>query len=501
MSARSACSSRTSVELRPGTYTAIGSRDGYRDVRQTFTVRPGRELTADQRGLRRTHLAPGTRVTHGSGSEADGRGSIVTVEDGGRRREFGAAELPVTFGAGADADVVLDGVHGSIQIGRLDDVFFVQPGRGARNLRVGGEPLTGTRELRDGDVIAFDRARLECRVGGAALAIRIERLVTAGDTAPPDLDELARGRPHGGPRDHADRVQAGRRERTPCSRAARVSTGTIGVATAVAVLGDRRLVRVHGEIGRARHRADAGRREPAEHAVQAEARRPVPAARQARIASRPSCRATTRSIRKSKSGRLSDQTIALTLTKLPGLVTLTTEPEVGAQVLLDGMPLGTTPLVDAELTPGVHRLEFSAERHLAEVRELEVARRRRAPGLAATLTPDWAVVSLRTDPPGATVLVDGVDAGVTPADARDRLRGEHDARGPAWPATTRGRTRLLVAANQPQQLPDVKLAQADGRARGREQAERSDRQRRRRVPRPHAAVAAARAGPRASRRR
>jgi tetratricopeptide (TPR) repeat protein len=32
------------VELRPGTYTVIGSRDGYRDVRQTFTVRPGRNL-------------------------------------------------------------------------------------------------------------------------------------------------------------------------------------------------------------------------------------------------------------------------------------------------------------------------------------------------------------------------------------------------------------------------------------------------------------------------
>ena len=30
------------VELRPGTYTAIGSRDGYRDVRRTFTVVPGR---------------------------------------------------------------------------------------------------------------------------------------------------------------------------------------------------------------------------------------------------------------------------------------------------------------------------------------------------------------------------------------------------------------------------------------------------------------------------
>jgi hypothetical protein len=34
------------VDLRPGTYTVVGSRDGYRDVRQTFTVRPGRDLPA-----------------------------------------------------------------------------------------------------------------------------------------------------------------------------------------------------------------------------------------------------------------------------------------------------------------------------------------------------------------------------------------------------------------------------------------------------------------------
>ncbi len=34
---------RQQLELRPGTYTAIGSRAGYRDVRRTFTVLPGRD--------------------------------------------------------------------------------------------------------------------------------------------------------------------------------------------------------------------------------------------------------------------------------------------------------------------------------------------------------------------------------------------------------------------------------------------------------------------------
>ena len=34
----------TAVEIRPGNYTVVGSRNGYRDVRVTFTVLPGREL-------------------------------------------------------------------------------------------------------------------------------------------------------------------------------------------------------------------------------------------------------------------------------------------------------------------------------------------------------------------------------------------------------------------------------------------------------------------------
>ncbi|HEX5419411.1 MAG TPA: hypothetical protein VFY39_05395 [Gammaproteobacteria bacterium] len=33
------------IELKPGRYTAVGSRDGYRDVRETFTVLPGQQQT------------------------------------------------------------------------------------------------------------------------------------------------------------------------------------------------------------------------------------------------------------------------------------------------------------------------------------------------------------------------------------------------------------------------------------------------------------------------
>jgi hypothetical protein len=38
------------LELSPGTYTVVGSRPGYRDVRQTLTVKPGsRQTTVDIR--------------------------------------------------------------------------------------------------------------------------------------------------------------------------------------------------------------------------------------------------------------------------------------------------------------------------------------------------------------------------------------------------------------------------------------------------------------------
>ena len=92
------------------------------------------------------------------------------------------------------ADVRIDGLPGSIQIGRLGSVFFVQAGRNTRNLRVQGEIVTGTRELADGDVIAFDRARLTCKIERGKLAIGTEIVVTAGDTAPPDLTGVVLGR-------------------------------------------------------------------------------------------------------------------------------------------------------------------------------------------------------------------------------------------------------------------------------------------------------------------
>src|SRR5215831_19286222 len=114
---------------------------------------------------------------------SEARDSVVTIEYLGRTRELPVSALPITIGADPGATLRIDGLPGLIEVDERDGGFFVA-GRGARNLRVEGTLVAGSRELKDGEVIAFDRARLKCRLAGGSLALAIETLVTAGDTAP-----------------------------------------------------------------------------------------------------------------------------------------------------------------------------------------------------------------------------------------------------------------------------------------------------------------------------
>jgi formylglycine-generating enzyme required for sulfatase activity len=390
----------------------------------------------------------------------DSSGFVVAIDNQGRRREFVAAQLPLTFGGRPEADVVIDGVPGSVQIGRLGGTFFAQAERGSRNLRVAGEPLTGTRELRDGDVIALDRARLACRIAGGTLEVSVTTVVEAGDTAPPDLDELARESAHAA--DVAIAPIAFKPGATGASSGPRPAltkrTLVLGGAFALlAVLGwfafTAKSVALQVEPATAELRLPG-----TFFKVQIGERFLLRSGRHRVVAELPGYYPLETSI---EVGPLADQTIDLALTKLPGIVTVVAEPAVAAEVIVDGESRGTTPLADLSLTPGPHRLEVNAQRYLPAARDIEVQGGGERETVTVELTPDWAVVTLRTDPPGATVLVDGVEAGVTPAEV-EMASGQREvevrlAGYNAWSS------KLQIVANQPQQLPDIALAVADGR--------------------------------------
>ena len=140
--------------------------------------------------------------------------------------------------------------------------------------------------------------------------------------------------------------------------------------------------------------------------------------------------------------------------KLPGLIDLTSEP-LGATVLIDGDPLGETPLYGEEISAGLRTVRFEHERYLPEERTVEIEGFGKHSSLAVTLDPAWAVYSIETDPQGATVAVDGIEKGQTPlelelvAGRRELLftRAEHT------PLTV----ELDVAAGQDQTLPVYRL--------------------------------------------
>ena len=391
------------------------------------------------------------------------RDSVVTIEYLGRTRELPASALPITIGADAAASLRIDGLPGVIEIEERDGAFFVVASRGARNLRVDGVPVVGSREIKDGDVIAFDRARVTCRTDGGRLVLAIETLVTAGDTAPPDLGGVATGDDVDGDAHQAivkpvafklpPVVGAG--EKRGASRIARIGVGTVLVllagfawfaftAKSVTLNFDPEpaTMKLPSTLFKIRY-GDQYLLHPGTHRVAATLKGYYPLDTQFEVTS------------------ASGQVIDLKLKKLPGLVTLTTEPEATAHVLLDGMPLGETPLKDAEITPGVHRLELSADRFLPQVVEIDVRGAAEQQSVVAKLTPNWAPVQLATQPPGATVLVDGAEVGVTPLEmqitAGERQIEAHLNGYNAWT------NKVIVSAATPLQLPEVKLALADGR--------------------------------------
>ncbi len=385
---------------------------------------------------------------------------IVHTRVGDDERRFAQEMLPIIIGTESNADVRLQNVTGSLQIGELDGTFFVQPGRETRNVRIDGELVRGSRRLHGGETIALDSARLDCEIDGGRLTLTIEGHVTGGDTAPPDLDELARESEDIGAleiKPIAFRPQ-GAAAADASSRRTRAATIGVGSAFAVlAVLGWFAFTAKSVEI--------TVTPTPTEFSL-------PDTLFKLRLTDRYLLRSGPHRVTATLPeyypldteidvGRSADQSFELELVRLPGLITLTTIPDVGAEVRVDGELLGVTPITDAEIRPGAHRLEFVAERYLSEVRELDVVGGGERQSLDVALTPNWAPVSVASRPAGAEVLVDGTVVGTTPLDVevtagrRDielRLRGYN-----AW------RDSITVLADQPQVLPPVELTQADGR--------------------------------------
>lgn len=147
------------------------------------------------------------------------------------------------------------------------------------------------------------------------------------------------------------------------------------------------------------------------------------------------------------------------LQELPGLLSVESLP-AGAQVFIDDVLVGETPLSDQELQAGRYGLKLEAPRYRPLEVDLDIAGLGQQQRLNLVLKPDWAMLSLSSDPDGAQIMEAGTSLGETPGTI-ELMSGPHNLElvKPGY------KTRVIpvtIVAGQDQQLPKVALAPADG---------------------------------------
>lgn len=141
--------------------------------------------------------------------------------------------------------------------------------------------------------------------------------------------------------------------------------------------------------------------------------------------------------------------VDIKLAQATGLVLLRSTP-AGADIEINGAHRGKTPLLLTDLTLGRYRLKASAQGYLSRDVEFEVENR--SPQLVAvSLASDSAVLVVKTEPPGASVKVNGLVKGVTPC-TLDRLPAGENELIISLPDFVVYRSKIKLQANEEENL-------------------------------------------------
>ncbi len=153
------------------------------------------------------------------------------------------------------------------------------------------------------------------------------------------------------------------------------------------------------------------------------------------------------------------QTLEVTPVPLPGRLSISSQPS-GASVLLNGSPVGATPLREYPLEAGTYALSVSAPRYQAYSQDVAITGREVQQTLAIALQPNWADIRLAVEPASAKIYIDDalatLDASLLQVLAGERqLRVSH----PGYQSQT---LELTVVAGEPQDLGTLSLVPSDG---------------------------------------
>ncbi len=392
---------------------------------------------------------------------------IIEAED--RTRRVASDRLPLSVG-GPNADLALPGTDLAApvaHIGLSEGEPFLQP-TGTGTLTCNGTPVGASRWLYHGDVIRTGSCRILVTVTPEEVRFRVREMAQASPGIPRSGGETAKPVPVG--RKPAETKTVRAVEFTPGTAAGRRvgARRRIGlVVAAVAWLPIVVLAGVTWFVLTARSIEIVIDPLPERVSLEGSLLRPG-----LRLGERYLARPGSYTLVAEKQGyeplraplqvtRESGQSHRFTLRKLPGRISIATGAVEGAVVWIDGNRVGVTPITDLELAAGQHELRVVAERHEELTTRLKVAGAGEPQDLDLELVPRWSAITVRSNPPGATIEVGGRKLGETPATV-ELLEGTHTLEL-ELAGHKPYRERIRVEANRPRTLETVELEMTDGR--------------------------------------
>jgi formylglycine-generating enzyme required for sulfatase activity len=370
-------------------------------------------------------------------------------------RALSAADFPVSVG-GPGHTIVLPGVSaGTLAwIALHDGQLFLQPAAGREPPRCNGAPVSQPTWLREGDVIDVASGRLRIGARDGRRILDVEDGSGGNLTVPPaaPLVEVVSG----GGDDGDERIDAVafRRPAAQVASDRRIVPLLLG-GLLVAVLGWATWFFATGHAVK----IDV---DPADSAVRLRGGLVLPVA--GNHFARPGD--YTAEIQRQGYAPLRvplkvtdapNQWFRYRLAKLPGILQVQTP--VAARISIAGRDVGPAPGA-VRLPAGRHELLVTAPRYLPFKATVDIKGMEQRQSLTAKLVAAWAPVTVLTEPTGATVLVDGIVQGATPAQL-ELDAGTHriELRQPGFKDWV---TDVQVVANQPQTLGPVRLGLPDG---------------------------------------
>jgi len=382
----------------------------------------------------------------------------VIIRDSEGERRLNIEQLPLRLGTGTDCEIRLPG-PGSSAVAILDELDgepFVQPVGRSASMQINGEELRTSRKLAGGDELEFFGTRVVIGEQDEALTLHIRLEDSAYVTKPPELPDST-----GQQASETIAATAFQRARTASRAEVKKSREQWKVAVGAAIVV---LVLISSLLFTSKSiQFDVQPGGPDSLSVEGGWFR-LP------LGDRTLMREGRYTVHVSKEGyydvaqdfevdEAPSRTIKIEMRKLPGQLTISTDPPVDAIVTVDEVKVGRAPYGPLELEPGTHSVTVTAERFLPYAERLQVPGLGKAQQLDVQLVRQWANVDISSIPAGAAIFQGTTQIGETPM-RLELLEGSHSLSlirdgFKAWDGT------IETFANEDRVLPTVQLEPAN----------------------------------------